>query len=161
LPEKKDYGVSAFQVVASEITRRVAPKVARHLLIGARGHLDIRTAPLEPVNVATLEQAGALFAAADIVISNDTGLMHLAALCNALSGPPQVIGLYGRHSYRKWSTGRRNHHAIATAFSEWMHKSDLCPVRDNIDDLLFSASANLRSIPPAFVAQMAVELISG
>ena len=160
LPEKKDYGVHAFQAVASEITRRVAPEAVRHILIGSQGRSTPWVPPLEAMTAETLEKAGALFAAADIVVGNDTGLLHLAALSDSPAGPPQVIGIYGRHSYSKWITGRPNHHAIATAFSEWMHRFDLCPVRDAIDDSLFGAAANLVSISPALLAQIGVTLMS-
>jgi ADP-heptose:LPS heptosyltransferase len=100
-----------------------------------------------------------VFASAQVVIGNDTGLTHLAALTERPDGTrPEVIGLYGRHAHTRWTTGGERHHAIATAFSQMLSAADRCPVRDDLDDTLWSQAASLAEIPPEAVATFAARL---
>lgn len=66
----------------------------------------ITSADAEPARLADIEILAGLdavdcldvFASAEVVIGNDTGLTHLAALTEHPDGTgPHVIGLYGRH----------------------------------------------------------------
>jgi ADP-heptose:LPS heptosyltransferase len=87
------------------------------------------------------------------VIGNDTGLTHLAALTRRLDGiGPHVFGLYGRHAHSKWTTGHDRHHAIATSFSHLLSVADRCPVRDQLDDVVWGPAASLAPLTPDLVA---------
>jgi len=100
-----------------------------------------------------------VFASAELVIGNDTGLTHLAALVERANGSgPHVIGLYGRHGHAKWTTGAPRHHAIATPFSQLLSLADRCPVRDGLDDALWARAADLTAIPPDQVADFAAAI---
>lgn len=101
-----------------------------------------------------------VFASAELVIGNDTGLTHLAALTERADGTgPEVIGLYGRHAHTKWITGSTRHHAIATPFSQMLAVADRCPVRDDLDDSLWNQSANLAYIPAEAIAEFARQVV--
>jgi ADP-heptose:LPS heptosyltransferase len=103
-----------------------------------------------------------VFASAELVIGNDTGLTHLAALTTRPDGSgPQVVGLYGRHAHTKWTTGSRRHHAIATAWSQMLAAADRCPVRDRLDDTLAASITGLAGIPARLVAGFAAARIGG
>lgn len=113
-----------------------------------RGHAAVRV-----LEAPSIDECLSLFATAQLVIGNDTGLTHLAAMTRALAGHrPQVVGLYGRHSFRKWSTGTANHHAVATRFAQMMAAADACPVRDQLDDRLWVRDDPLSSISPRLIA---------
>jgi ADP-heptose:LPS heptosyltransferase len=97
-----------------------------------------------------------VFATAALVIGNDTGLTHLAALTVGADGAgPQVVGLYGRHAHTKWTTGVERHHAVATRFSQMLAAADRCPVRDELDDALWASTADLSALPAAAIAEFA------
>lgn len=161
-PMRKDYGASRFL----EALRRLAIDRAQqiHALIipgkeGIPAH-HLRT-PSPDVAVEVLadthySRAAERLAACDLVVGNDTGLTHLAAATRRPDGGgPQVIGLHARHSHGKWRTGLDWHHAIATSFSQLMHRKDLCPVRDRIDDRAFGAAADIGSVDEGFLADAA------
>lgn len=163
-PGLKDYGAERFTEAAEHIARHFDTRV-RLLLLG--GKTDTVTAPaVEPprgnlqilhLDGLPVEDLADLLPQTDLVLGNDTGLTHLAALARNPNGAgPHVIGLYARHSHSKWRTGLPHHHAIATAASERMHQGDLCPVRDHLDQ---PEGADLAAIPPTAVAQLAVRLL--
>jgi hypothetical protein len=108
---------------------------------------------VEPVMRAGLKTLISRFARCDVVLGNDTGLTHLAALASRRA---EVIGLYGRHSHSKWRTGLARHHALATPFSESMHRWDMCPVRDGLDDAEGERYVPLSAISPVALADTAV-----
>ncbi|MFJ9554079.1 glycosyltransferase family 9 protein [Nocardiopsis sp. NPDC101807] len=156
-PGRKDYGAQRFAAAARIIGVRVGRK-ARLLLVSGHdgaGDLPADTDGLrvEPVMGAGLETLTSLFARCDVVLGNDTGLTHLAALASRRA---EVIGLYGRHSHSKWRTGLAHHHALATPFSERMHRWDMCPVRDGLDEAEGERYAPLSAISPATLADTAV-----
>ena len=156
---RKDYGVNGF----SEITRYLAdaaPGPWRFTLVPGKEAvptdlpgIDV-AAGLDPIECLDL------FATAAVVIGNDTGLTHLAALTERPDGTsPQVIGLYARHSHAKWTTGRPNHHAAAAPFSRLLALADRCPVRDGLDDAVWGPAADLRAIPAAVIAAFALQVL--
>lgn len=156
-PDRKDYGIERFIAAARLIGERTRHPV-RLLLVLGRGKTasqfeetadDFQT---ECVGDADLKELAFLFSQCDVVLGNDTGLTHLAALS---SSSTEVIGLYGRHSHSKWRTGLGHHHALATPFSEHMHRRDLCPVRDGLDEK-HTSQTPLSSIPPAMLAETAI-----
>ncbi|TQF01938.1 glycosyltransferase family 9 protein [Kitasatospora acidiphila] len=167
-PQLKDWGTDRFTETAERIAHHTGAPV-RLLLIGAKTETDTRTtAKAEPPrgNLQILhldgmpaEDLADLLPQTDLVLGNDTGLTHLAALARNPNGAgPQVIGLYARHSHSKWRTGLPHHHAIATTASERMHQGDLCPVRDHLDQ---PKDADLTAITPAAVADLATHLLAG
>lgn len=156
-PDRKDYGAERFASAARIIGERTGRRVRLLLIPGReeRAHRPLEAADgfeVEWVADIALEELAALFARCDVVLGNDTGLTHLAALSSARA---EVVGLYGRHSHSKWRTGLSRHHALATPFSERMHRRDLCPVRDGLDEREAPRSP-LSSIPPATLAETAV-----
>ncbi|WP_159944994.1 MULTISPECIES: glycosyltransferase family 9 protein [unclassified Nocardiopsis] len=156
-PSRKDYGAQGFAAAARIIGERVGRK-ARLLLVSdhdGAGNLPMDTDGIrvEPVRRAGLKTLISRFARCDVVLGNDTGLTHLAALASRRA---EVIGLYGRHSHSKWRTGLARHHALATPFSESMHRWDMCPVRDGLDEAEGERYAPLSAISPVDLADTAV-----
>jgi hypothetical protein len=161
-PVRKDYGLRRFlealRLLASERGRQVRALV----VLGREGMsgFDLEDAP-PGVKVELLRDAhyglvSQYFANCHLVIGNDTGLTHLAAATRRPDGSgPEVIGLHARHSHAKWRTGLPWHHALATPFSEKMHREDRCPVRDKIDDRVFGAASEIGSITPRQLAEAA------
>ncbi|MBO0916651.1 glycosyltransferase family 9 protein, partial [Streptomyces laculatispora] len=139
---------------------------ARLLLIGGAqdGGLKISAEPpRRHVQVLHLDGVPAddltdLFPRCHLIVGNDTGLTHLAALARGSGddGPP-VVGLYARHSHSKWRTGLPHHHAVATDQSDRMHQGDLCPVRDAIAP---DTDVHMDTFPPASLARVCLDLLN-
>ncbi|WP_328914146.1 MULTISPECIES: glycosyltransferase family 9 protein [unclassified Streptomyces] len=165
-PEHKDYTAERFTEVACRIAdARKTP--VRLLLVGGDQNGCVRVAAAGAVRGVRILHLDGLPADAladvlpncDLVLGNDTGLTHLAAMARrADGGGPPVLGLYARHSHSKWRTGLPHHHAVASPFSERMHQGDLCPVRDGVTP---DAGADLSGILPAAVARVCVDLLGG
>jgi ADP-heptose:LPS heptosyltransferase len=163
-PQLKDYTAERFTDVAVRIAEARRTKV-RLLLIGGDGCARVSAADAgREVQVLHLDGLPAdaladIFSRCDLVLGNDTGLTHLAAMARrADGGGPPVLGLYARHAHSKWRTGWPHHHAIATPFSERMHQGDLCPVRDAIAP---DSGADLDAITPAALACVCGGLLDG
>jgi hypothetical protein len=157
-PSRKDYGGTGFARIAGILAERFPAPWTFTLITSA----DAEPVTLDGIEVlAGLDAVDCLdvFASAEVVIGNDTGLTHLAALTECPDGTgPHVIGLYGRHAHTKWTTGTAHHHAIATPFSQMLALADRCPVRDHLDDALWSQSASLADIPAEIIADFASDL---
>lgn len=160
-PDRKDYGAAGFAAVAAALTGHHAGPWRFTLITGTgAAALAAPTAPLEVLAGISAADCVDVFASAEIVIGNDTGLTHLAALtCRPDRTSPHVIGLYGRHAHTKWTTGADHHHAIATSFSQMLAAADRCPVRDRIDDSIWSESARITSIPVHLIAETAARVV--
>ncbi|MDR7303504.1 glycosyltransferase family 9 protein [Haloactinomyces albus] len=157
-PNRKDYGADGFAHIAQVLANRY-PAPWRFTMITSTEATSVHRAEFEVLAGLDAVDCLDVFASADIVIGNDTGLTHLAALTKRLDGTgPQVIGLYGRHAYTKWTTGVDRHHAIATPFSQMLAAADRCPVRDHLDDALWSDAAKLTDIPAKLIADFAGQL---
>jgi hypothetical protein len=156
--DRKDYGADGFAAITRHLLHRLNAPWTFTLITGPDG----RPATLADVDVLVgIDAVDCLdvFASAEMIIGNDTGLTHLAALTQRPDGTsPQVIGLYGRHAHTKWTTGRDGHHAIATSFSQMLAAADRCPVRDQLDDALWAKSMSLTDIPAEFIADFAAQL---
>ena len=161
-PVRKDYGAPRFLEALRRLSVRRDQPI--HALIipskeGPPAHRFCTPSPDVTVEVlpdAHYSRAAERLTACDLVIGNDTGLTHLAAATRRPDGGgPHVIGLHARHSHGKWRTGLDWHHTIATPFSQLMHRKDLCPVRDRIDDRAFGAAADIGSIGESFLADVA------
>jgi hypothetical protein len=166
-PVRKDYRADRFLAALRPLAGELAQPI--HILIvpGAAdiSPLIVDMAPPElTIDVlpnAHYSLAARHLAACDLVIGNDTGLTHLAAATRQPDGTgPHVVGLYARHSHTKWRTGLPWHHALATAFSEAMHRDDLCPVRDRIDDRQYGPAADIAAIPTDTLTQAARTVLS-
>ena len=159
-PGRKDYGLDGFVEIAHWM-KTMQPGPWRFTLIPGATEPATAAPGISVLTRRAATECLDVFAAAALVIGNDTGLTHLAALTQRDDGTsPQVIGLYGRHAHNKWTTGRGNHHAIATAFSQRLSAADRCPVRDKIDDRLWGSAADIHSIPASGVASFALNQIA-
>ncbi|MGH8966204.1 MAG: glycosyltransferase family 9 protein, partial [Actinomycetes bacterium] len=154
-PDRKDYGLAGFRKIAAQLAARrdgltfgtIAPPGATAL--GGGDEVEM---------LGALDAVDALdaFAEAELIIGNDTGLTHLAALTERVDGTsPHVLGLYARHSHTKWTTGRPGHHAVATPFTVLLSAADRCPVRDRLDDTLWGPASDIRALPAAAIADAA------
>ncbi|MET7469065.1 glycosyltransferase family 9 protein [Micromonospora sp. NPDC005599] len=155
-PDRKDYGIDNFSAVAEHLTTRHSG-AWRFSLVTPPGHQPAASVgQIEVLHGPKAVDCIDLFATAELVIGNDTGLTHLAALTIRPNGTqPHVVGLYGRHGYAKWITGSPHHHAVATRFSHLMSLADACPVRDRYDDTVWSTASDLRAIPAKDIADFA------
>lgn len=118
-PDRKDYGSTGFANIATTLTQRHPARWQFTLITGTNTPAisDAMDVLAEPAAADCLD----VFASAEVVIGNDTGLTHLAALTRRSDGTsPYVVGLYGRHAHTKWTTGADHHHAIATPFSHML-----------------------------------------
>lgn len=166
-PTRKDYGLPRIFEALRLLSISRGQEIRALIVPGMEGppmqhHLD--DAPsgiaIELLSDMHYSRAAQHLVACDLVVGNDTGLTHLAAATRLADGDgPQVIGLHARHSHTKWRTGLPWHNAIATAFSEKMHREDRCPVRDRIDDRVFGAGSEIRSITPGHLAEAAAEVL--
>ena len=152
-PGRKDYGIAGFATIAERLAQRRSAPWRFSILSGE----DIPTAV--PSEFELFEAPDApdcvdLFASAEVVVGNDTGLTHLAAMTtDGVGSRPDVIGIYGRHSHTKWTTGSPAHHAVATPFAQMLAAADRCPVRDNLDDSLWASAADISTIPADDIAE--------
>lgn len=161
LPGRKDYGTRGFACVARALAARLTAPWTFTVIMPPGSTTDLAPFGDLPVHAEVgMDVVDCLdvFASAELVVGNDTGLTHLAALAVRPDGTgPEVIGLYGRHSYAKWSTGSDRHHAAATVFSQMLAAADGCPVRDQLDDALWDTNAALGAIPPDDIARFGGE----
>lgn len=165
-PDIKDYGVGNFFRVARELRERTGTDLRLTLLTNDRRAAADLPAAL-PVEVALGVDAADcvdLFGGAGLVIGNDTGLTHLAALTVRADGSgPQVIGLHNVFSPLKWVTGSPRHHTISTAFAQQVALADVdvCATSfaAEIDPTLWGARADLASLSPKDVAGFAAEVM--
>jgi hypothetical protein len=155
-PDRKDYGPQRFAAIAAALIGRRPSAPWRFTLVTGVGQSPASPSPaaMDVVAGPAVADCLSLFASAEVVIGNDSGLTHLAALTRREDATsPQVIGLYGRHAHTKWTTGADHHHAVATPFSQMLAAADRCPVRDHLDDTLWGAAAALTSIPAELIAE--------
>lgn len=157
-PDRKDYGVENFRRLAEELAERAPARLSITLVTGAQPPQGT----IPGASVATAADALEcldIFASAQIVIGNDTGLTHLAALTRRSDGTgPDVISLYGRHAHTKWTTGSPRHHSVTTPFSQMMALADRCPVRDGLEDAVWAQSSALRELPATAIADFAAQI---
>jgi hypothetical protein len=157
-PGRKDYGADGYTAIARAFgTLHPAPWRFTMITSADSDHepCDGMEILAGPDAVDSLD----VFASAAVVIGNDTGLTHLAALTRRPDGTgPQVIGLYSRHAHNKWTTGTSHHHAVATPFSRMLALADRCPVRDQIDDAVWAQSASITALPSSGIAAFACQV---
>jgi hypothetical protein len=160
-PDRKDYGAAGFAAIAAALAEHHAGPWQFTLITGTSTPTPAAlAAPLDILPGVSAVGCIDVFASAEIVIGNDTGLTHLAALtCRPDGTSPHVIGLYGRHAHTKWTTGADHHHAIAAPFSQMLAAADRCPVRDRIDDSLWSGSARITGIPAHLITETAARVV--
>lgn len=161
-PMRKDYGLDRFLAAVRPLADELEQSIRVVIVPGTTDTRPPTANTVSPeLNIDVLHGAhyslaAQHLAACDLVVGNDTGLTHLAAATRRPNGTgPQVIGLYARHSHTKWRTGLPWHHALATEFSQAMHRDDLCPVRDHIDDRQHGPAADITAIPTSTLTQAA------
>jgi hypothetical protein len=154
-PDEKDYGARGF----AEVARRLEAVTGRgfdHVLI--QGLEDDREPPPPlqalPCNMSDVPALLGLFAQATLVLGNDTGLLHAAAMTRS-STRRAVIGIYNRYSYLRFTTGDARQYAIATPFAQAMAFTDRMPGRRGVDDSRYPRAAAIRRIPPGLIAEWA------
>lgn len=158
-PDRKNYGIDRFATIARTLADRATAPCTFSLITNP----DTASQPTQSTDVDFeildgMESADCVdvFASAELVIGNDTGLTHLAALTQRPDGTgPQVVGIYGRHSHTKWTTGSERHHAVATPFSQMLSAADRCPVRDQLNEPLWASAASLATLPAEQIANFA------
>ncbi len=160
-PKRKDYGARGYAMVARRIDA-ITGRDFDHVLIPGLDDPQETHPPLQTLSPESrdIETLLGLFAEATLVIGNDTGLIHAAAMTTSTSRRG-VIGIYGRHSYLRFTTGHRNQYAIATPFAQAMAFSDLNPVRDRIDDQRYRRAGAVRRIAPEYIAECARRVLDG
>jgi ADP-heptose:LPS heptosyltransferase len=147
LPEAADLAPSSYACVhpgARGITRRwpaerfaavvdgLAARGLRVVLTGSAAETDIvaavaglaRTAPLSLAGRTTLGALAALLAGARLLVSNDTGLSHLAAALRT----PSVIVYSGSDPDRWAPLDRRRHRAVFQPIACRPCGYDFCPI---------------------------------
>lgn len=155
-PDRKDYGLTGFAAVADALTSRRAHSWQFSLITGDHIADPAAALGMEVLAGSDATDCIAVFASAELVIGNDTGLTHLAALTTRRDGSgPHVVGLYSRHAHTIWTTGSARHHAVATPFAQMLAAADRCPVRDNLDDSPWATSATLAELSADAIADFA------
>lgn len=166
LPDRKDYGRPRY-IAALESLALATPGLAGAALVEVAG-TELPTVRDRLVNGRRLielrgqpaSQLLAVFARAALVLGNDTGLTHLAAMARHSGRAAQVLGLYSRHSHAKWRTGLPNHHALASPVSQLMDAHDLCPVRLELDERRFGPANDFSALPPRQVARWCQTIVA-
>lgn len=157
-PGRKDYGADGCAAIARAL-QALHPAPWRFTMITSADGDHVPRGGIETLAGPDAVDCLDVFASAAVVIGNDTGLTHLAALTRRPDGTgPQVIGLYSRHAHNKWTTGTSRHHAVATAFSRMLALADRCPVRDQIDDAAWAQSASIAALPAVGIAAFACQV---
>jgi len=160
-PRRKDYGARGFARVARRINGMTGRRFDHALIQGLENrretHPPFVRLPRKSHDLASLL---GLFAQATLIIGNDTGLLHAAAMTKSETRRG-VIGIYGRHSYLRFTTGDCRQYAIATPFAQAMALLDLSPVRDGFDDARYPHAAPVRRIAPELIADCAMRVIEG
>lgn len=157
-PDRKDYSADGYAAIARAL-RALHPAPWRFTMITSAAGDRVPCDDIEILPGPDAVDCLDVFASAAVVIGNDTGLTHLAALTQRPDGTgPEVIGLYSRHAHNKWTTGTSRHHAVATAFSRMLALADRCPVRDRIDDDAWAQSASITALPATGIAAFACQV---
>ncbi|MDI5973336.1 glycosyltransferase family 9 protein [Streptomyces sp. SL13] len=165
---RQDYGVDGLLDVARSLTE-LAPGAWRFTLLtndparqAAGARLDC---PLDVVVRPDATDCVDLFGGCALVVGNDTGLTHLAALTARPDGTgPQVVALYGRFSHLKWVTGSTRHHSVATPLSQMMAFADVGLYINSyglpIDDTVWG-TGDVTAIAPSLIARYAYGCLTG
>lgn len=164
LPSRKDFGIARFVAVGRALTdlsgraMKFTFITASDLpLIRRRDIRDLEADVQGPDAVDCLD----VFGSAELVIGNDTGLTHLAALTAREDGSsPTVVALYSRHSHTKWITGVHYHHAVATRFSQMLAVADASPSFDNLDQSAWGQASDITVLVPDAIAEFAGQCVS-
>ncbi|MFJ8955166.1 glycosyltransferase family 9 protein [Streptomyces sp. NPDC102381] len=167
-PKIKDYGPHRLLEVARELRAKTGRELHFTLLTNDQQLAEeLRPSDLSMRVAVGVDAADCvdLFGGAALVVGNDTGLTHLAALTVRPDGTgPQVLGLYNMFSPLKWVTGSPRHHTLSTAFASQLAIADvdICATSfaADIEPALWGERADLGSIPPGNVAGFAAEVMS-
>ena len=171
LPAKKQFGVRKFAKVAEQIQQKINRPSLFVLVVSPSAseigeldwpHGEQGCANFIVFNPNDLVQLGYLFARCHLVIGNDTGLSHLAALSSKslpLRLPPTII-LYSRHDYSRWTSGRSNIYPLFTSFSAYLKRYNLGLISDKVDDTQWGTAALANSLSVDSVTQTALKILA-
>jgi Glycosyltransferase family 9 (heptosyltransferase) len=150
-PARKDYGTHLF----AEVARQLGDDFD-HVLVPGLEDDDEPPSPLQPVpcKVYDIPALLALFTQSTLVLGNDTGLLHAAAMTQSAIRRG-VIGIYSRHSYLRFTTGDARQYAIATPFAQAMALGNRNPGPLGVDDSRYPRAGATRRVPPQFIADCA------
>lgn len=160
---RQDYGTAGLLAVARGLLELAPGDWRFTLLTNEPGPDTVLAEPGVPVDVARELDATDcvdLFGGAALVVGNDTGLTHLAALtARTDGGGPQVLALHSRYSHLKWVTGSPRHHSLATPLAQMMAYADvgfhINAYGLSIDDSVWP-TGDVTDLPPALIAQHAL-----
>ncbi|ADD41035.1 glycosyltransferase family 9 protein [Stackebrandtia nassauensis] len=163
-PDGKDFGIDGFAAVARELAA-LSPRASRFTLLSNELDNGTRVGDgglIEIVNGMDAAECVDLFASAELVVGNDTGLTHLAALSLRPDGTgPEVISLYNIFSPLAWTTASPRHHAVATRLSQQFALSDvniyLNQSGEFVDPAAWADAGSMRTVPAEVVARFAAE----
>ncbi len=112
------------------------------------------------IDATDFELLAYIFARCCLVIGNDTGFSHLAAMCRKSDASPRVpcIIIYSRHDWGKWRTGKDNVYPIVTKLSEYLRKNNTSISRDKIDLKQWGLKEWAYSVPESHVVKLAKKL---
>jgi hypothetical protein len=174
LPEKKQFGVPRFLDVARCLQQHFSGANLAFVLVVSPSQVELEDPAaamavnhaIESLRLAVLatkdlDQLGYLFARCALVIGNDTGLSHLASLSSASPGGvlPEVLILYSRHDYTRWTSGRPNVRPIYTPFSDYLRRENLGIATDVVSDAMWGTSAMAASIHTKDVIDRASQIL--
>ncbi|WP_345575176.1 glycosyltransferase family 9 protein [Nonomuraea rosea] len=166
-PTGKDYGVDGFAEVARHLLMRTGLDLRFTLLTNDPDLPPVPIAPGVRMRVVCGMDAADcvdLFGSAELVIGNDTGLTHLAALSvRPDGGGPHVVGLYNIFSPLKWNTGSPRHHSVSTPLAQMLALADIDIYINQsgfyIDPSLWAEGADLSTAPAHIVAEFAANCV--
>lgn len=161
-PDKKHFGMRGFLALAEHLMRRLDADWQFRIVTGVEdtSFENHRGIPVDVYKGIDAAECVDLFASSDVVVGNDTGLTHLAAVTVRPDGSsPHVVGLINRHSFLKWSTGLPTHHAVAMPFSQMMALADR-DLYEGIDPIHWQDSSRISDIPPTLIAEFVGEVMA-
>ena len=167
----KQYGVNRLLEVVERLRGVNSGKVVRWALVTSMSADEVGVGRRiaendgQVVTSSDLMTLGRLFASADLVLGNDTGLMQVAALCESSSDGAQpgrcsTLTLYSRHSWSKWTTGGKDTWALATRFSDYLHLSDIAPDRAGLDHAPWGSATEVHTIQVQEVVSACLEVLA-
>lgn len=152
----KDWGIGRFLACLEEIKMPVSDVI---VVTGSDDRSLVAAKAIKSTSVTVmagpdLADCVDVFGECSLVLGNDTGLTHLAAMSESVDGSnPLVCGIYGLHSPLKWSTGFPWHHGVATTASWLVSIADRDVYLDSLEPSIWGPLASIATIDAANVAR--------
>ncbi|MDZ7675940.1 MAG: hypothetical protein U5K30_12840 [Acidimicrobiales bacterium] len=160
-PGRRGYAERGFAKIMELLAGRWGP-CRFQLVVPPGGRAPMAPSGDSSVEVLDIDATGCvdLFASCDLVVGNNTGLTHLAALTERREGGgPEVVGIYSRHPHLKWTTGRLRHHAVAGEFSQMVSAADACPAERMLHEPAWGPAGSIDAIAPETIADFAATAV--